>query len=266
MPTRKPPATKPPRALVIVLAVLAVLYASKNLLAKAALVAGMQAVTGLKVDVDVMDVGLLNTALGIKGLRVRNPAGFTEPILLDIPEVYVDYKVLPFLKGKTHLERVRVNMKEMVVVKLADGTVNVKQIKALETAKGKKAAPKAQPKPAAKAPPMNLEIDLLEMKIGTVIYKDYSKGSPPRIKEFTVNIDQRYEHIRDPATFVGVVVAAALLNTTVGQLAGVDVAKIHAEAQRAMLQSARELNRAFSAEGGKAFEKSANELKRLFNR
>lgn len=257
--------TKPPRVLIITLAILAILYASKNVLAKAALVAGVQAVTGLKMQVDVMDVGLLNTAVGIKGLRLRNPAGFTEPILLDIPDVYVNYRILPFLKGKTHLERVRVNVREMVVVKLADGTVNVKQIKALETA-NKQAAPASKPKPQAKAPPMKFEIDLLELKVGKVVYKDYSKGSPPKVKEFDVNIDQRYKAIRDPATFVGVLVTTALLNTTVGQLAGVDVAKIHAEAQRAMLQSTRELNRAFGAEGGKALEKTADELKRVFNR
>ena len=35
----------------------------------------------------------------------------------------------------------------------------------------------------------DIQIDLLELKIDKVIYKDYSKGTPPKEKVFNIKID-----------------------------------------------------------------------------
>jgi len=63
-----------------------------------------------------------------------------------------------------------------------------------------------------------LQIDVLELKIGKVVYKDYSKGTPPKSKEFNVNIDERYENITDPRAFISLIMVKALKNTTIASL------------------------------------------------
>ena len=72
----------------------------------------------------------------------------------------------------------------------------------------------------------DLQIDLLDLKIGTVIYKDYSKGTPPKERVFNVNIDERYENITDPQSFVRLIVLKALKNTTIASLTNFDLGKL----------------------------------------
>ena len=72
----------------------------------------------------------------------------------------------------------------------------------------------------------DLQIDLLDMKIGKVIYKDYSKGTPPKEKIFNVNIEERYENITDPQSFVRLIILKALKNTTIASLTNFDLGKL----------------------------------------
>ena len=45
--------------------------------------------TGLGLDIGSMDVGILRSAIGIKALRLRNPAGFSDRFMVELPEIYV---------------------------------------------------------------------------------------------------------------------------------------------------------------------------------
>ncbi len=46
------------------------------------------------------------------------------------------------------------------------------------------------------------------------------------MKEFNVNIDQRYENITDPQSFVKLIIFKALKNTTIASLTNFDLGKI----------------------------------------
>ena len=134
----------------------------------------------------------------------------------------------PFMKRKTHLEEVRLYLKEFIVVKNEAGEVNIKSLKAVkETEKddGEKQKTKRQ----------DIQIDLLELKIDKVIYKDYSKGTSPKVKEYNVNIDERYEDITDPQSLVRLIIIKALRNTTITRLANFDIGKL----RKGLTESAR---------------------------
>ncbi len=208
------------------------LFVTKNLIAKAVVIGGAKAITGLNVGVRSIHVGFPKTAVQVKGLRVMNPSGFPDSVMVEMPEIYVDYDLGSLLKGKPHLETIRLNLQELDVVKSADGKLNLNSIKALQA--GKPAA--AQTQPAASAP--EFQIDVLELKVGKVVYRDYTGGGTPKIKEFAVNIDERYEHITNPYTFAGLVVTRALFKTTVGQLANFDVAGLQTNVANALKASA----------------------------
>jgi hypothetical protein len=59
----------------------------------------------------------------------------------------------------------------------------------------------------------------IELKIGKVVYKDYSRGTEPFVQEFNVNLNERYSNITDPYKLVSLIVVKALWNTTIASLA-----------------------------------------------
>ena len=75
---------------VTLLVVLLVLAFAKDIVAKTALSTGVRTLTGLKLDIADMDVGILKTLIGIRGMKLFNPSGYTEKVMVDMPEIYVD--------------------------------------------------------------------------------------------------------------------------------------------------------------------------------
>ena len=222
--------------LVMLAAAVVVLGVAKNVIAKTALESGVRLITGLALSIDRMDVGLLRSAVGIRGLQLRNPAGFPDPVMMTLPELFVDYDLGAFLGGKVHLEAVRLHLQEFVVVRDRNGRLNLDALNVVkqssEAKKGKAAAKQTA------APSMR--IDALDLHVGKVIYKDYTAGDPPRIQEFAVNIHERYQNITNPYVLGGLVVSRALMQTSIAKLANFDLGSLQSLAQ-SQLQQAQQL-------------------------
>lgn len=220
----------------LVIAVAALLLL-RNVVAKMAIDHGVKAVTGVGVDVGSIDLGLFSTHVGVKNLRVLNPKGFSEPTMVSLPELYVDYDLGAFLKGVVHLEEVRLNLAELVVIKNAQGAVNVTSLKPMQTAQKGEAPPAEKPKPG-KAP--KLQIDELQLKVGRVIYKDYSKGAPTE-QSFDVNLDERFQNITNPQLLGGLIISKALAKTTIAQLANLDLGALRSNVEMQLKGAATQL-------------------------
>lgn len=201
----------------IIFALLVAVFFGKNLIVKTSVKAGVKAMTGLKLNIKSMNVGILNSLIGIDGLQLFNPPGFVDELMVDLPEVYVDYDLGAFIKRKVHLEEVRLNLKEFSVIKNEKGELNLDSLRVVEEEKEEKIEGEEE-KEKEKTKMPELQIDVLELKIGKVVYKDYSKGTPPKSKEFNVNIDERYEDITDPRAFISLIIVKALKNTTIARL------------------------------------------------
>jgi ElaB/YqjD/DUF883 family membrane-anchored ribosome-binding protein len=197
----------------IIFALLAAIYFGRNLIIKTSVSAGVKAMTGLKLSVRSMNIGILNSLIGINGLELFNPPGFIDKLMVDLPEVYVDYNLGAFIKRKVHLEEVRLDLKEFAVIKNEKGELNLDSLRVVEEKKEKKTEDEEE-----KTEMPEIQIDVLELKIGKVVYKDYSKGTPAKLKEFNVNIDERYENITDPRALISLIVVKALKNTTIASL------------------------------------------------
>ena len=204
----------------------------KNFIAKAALIGGVKAVTGLSTEVHDLNVGLFTPFVRIKGLRVLNPRGFPDRTMVHVPEFYVTYDLGSFMQGHAHLPLLLLRLEEFNVVRAADGRLNLNSVTALEGARVRGGTGTRQ---AGRAP--EFQIDVLELKVGKVFYKDYTTN-PPVVKEFAVNIDERYEHITNPYTLAGLVVSRALIKTSVAQLAHFDVKGLEAGVRETLKQSA----------------------------
>ncbi|MFC1514787.1 AsmA family protein [Candidatus Omnitrophota bacterium] len=241
--------------LLIIVVILAVLVIAKNIIAKTAVTSGVKAITGLDLKVGGIDIGLVSTSIGIKDLKLHNPSNFKDRVMIDLPEAYIDYDLGAFLKKQVHLEEVRLNLKELIVIKNEAGELNLDSLKAAQSKDTpKKGGPQKEKKPQEMP---DIQIDVLALKIGKVIYKDYSKGTPPKISEYNISLDERFEDITDPNTLVSLIITKALMKTALGNIAnfGTQAAE---QAKQAAADTAAKAKEAAAEQAAKAQEAAAD--------
>ncbi|MEA3489961.1 MAG: hypothetical protein U9R44_06465 [Candidatus Omnitrophota bacterium] len=208
--------------LIGVLAVLLALSAVKDNMIKFSVEKVVQGVTGLKLSISGMEVGIFSGIIDIKGLKLHNPRGFKDRLMLDMPEIYVHYDLPAFFRGKIHFKDMKINMKEFIVEKNSRAQLNLDSLKVVSDS----GAEKAKPEEGKKGPGMRLQIDTLELKVGKVIYKDYSQGGAPSVNEFDVDINEKYENITDLQSLVSLILMKSLAKTTISKLADFELDRL----------------------------------------
>lgn len=201
--------------LVVVVALLGLTLA-KNGIAQGAVQGVFKQVTGLDLKIASLNLGILAGKLDARGIRLNNPPGFADPVMVDMPTLLVDLEPASLFKGNVHLEAVELDLKELLVIKNRDGKLNLDYLKPA----GSKGTADKPAKPA-KAPEMR--IDSLRLKIGKVVYKDYSKGGNPSVQEFPLNLNESYSNITNVNAILPLIITKALMNTTLGKLVNFDV-------------------------------------------
>ncbi len=247
----------------VIFALFIVLYFGKNLIVKTSITAGVKAMTGLKLSIKSMNIGILNTLIGIKGLQLFNPPGFVDKLMVDLPEVYVDYNFGAFIKKKVHLEEVRLDLKEFSVIRNEKGELNLDSLRVVEEKKEEKVEGE-EGKEEEKTKMPELQIDVLELKIGKVVYKDYSKGTPPKVREFNVNIDERFENITNPRTLISLIIVKALKNTVIARLTNFDLGALQEDVAEKLKETTRKVVETAdkALETGKDLEKKVKDTAR----
>lgn len=202
----------------VVLAALLILSFSKDLIIKTSVEKAVEIVTGLRLNIEGFRAGIINTVVDIRNLKLYNPPGYADRMMLDMPEIYVDYDLPSIMGGRIHLAKLRIDLKEFLVVKNEKGGLNLNALKVVQAQKESKSPHKNG---KAKAP--KIQIDTLELKIGRVLYKDYSGGGAPSVREFNININERYSNVKDAYSLVSLIVTRSLANTNIASLTSFDL-------------------------------------------
>ena len=252
------------KLLIWIVAVVAVLFLAKGAIAKMAVSAGVKSVTGLRLEIRSLQVGVFRSRVDAQGVKLYNPGGFRDPVMADLPQLYVDYDLPGFFAGKTHLRELRVNLKEFTVVKDKQGRLNLDSLKAVQKAKEQKEKPAKQKEPARR--PGSFQIDQLDLTVGKVVYKDYSGGGEPSVREFNVNLHERHANVNDPAALGALIVSRALFSTAVAGLANFDVGMLDNYARDILKFSGDTLTNAGQkavGTAGKVVDTAAGTLKKI---
>jgi hypothetical protein len=215
--------------LISILVIVVALVIGKNMVIGHVLKEGVRALTGLRMHIAKVDVGVFSTKVGIEGLELYNPKDFTDKVMIDMPELYVDYDLGAMLKKKTHLNEVRIHLKEFVVVKNKDGLLNLDSLKVVKETKKENAEPaKAEKKTK---PDGSFQIDVMSLRIDKVIYKDYTAGEKPKVTEYPIKINEKFTNINDPKKVANVIIVKAVMNTAIARLTNFDVNALASSAQ-----------------------------------
>ena len=205
-------------ALVVVLVVLVL---ARNVVVKAAVETGVKMATGMPLSMDKLDLNFQNSFVDLENFVVKNPSGFHDTSLVEIPKIFVGYNLSDILKGKVHLNNIEFDMKQFTVVKNERGELNLDRLKALQGIQ-KTSVPATQEKPKTPAKALPIQIDMMRLKIGKVVYVSYSGGQPSS-KEFLINLDQSYQNITDLNSVVRLIVLKAMLSSGISNLVNFNI-------------------------------------------
>lgn len=213
--------------LLTLLLIVVVLAVTKNWLIEWA-IEGSSRMAGFPTHVGSFRLSLLKSYIGLRNIEVISPKGFHDEPMLQVPDIFVGLNTPDLFKGKVRFSDLRFEMDQMVVVKNEQGVINFRALEGQRVPKkGEEKKPEAKPqeKPKGKAP--EISIDHLRLRIGKVVFKNYTAGSNvPTVKEFNLKIDEEYYNIKNIQAFVSLVMFKALKDTTIAQLAGVDMKAI----------------------------------------
>ncbi len=239
------------------LAVVALVFLSfaKNAILQTVLTSTLSGVMHVPVKIGSLNVSLLSASMNIKNLEVRNPSGFKEKQMALAPQIAFDIEPGEIFRGRVHFREVRLDLRELMVVRDKNGRLNVDAVKPTERqrdeAKKEEASQGATPK---------LQIDKLYLSIGRVTYKDYSAGQEPAIQTFDINIQNReYANIHNPMALVSLIMFEALTRTTLSKLADLD---LHAFKEGGLEALSKSLG--FAGNSSEAVQATAKKLASLF--
>ena len=205
------------KIIVIIAAVLLGFSIIKNGFTQAVLGGALSKAAHVPVHIGSTHVQLSSTTIDLKNVQIHNPRSFPEKLMLDAPEIYISFDLPSLFKGLAHFREVKLNLKEIVVIKNASGELNINALKPSKNQKKAKSS-KAQ----GEAP--KLMIDKLSLTIGRVIYKDYSQGGAPTTQVFDINIqDRQYTDIDNAQAVVSLIMFEALTRTSLSRLTTIDL-------------------------------------------
>lgn len=165
----------------IVVISLACITIFKNLIIKSVVTTVASELTGAPVHMDGFQLNILSSTIHISGFKMYNPSGFPNGILVSCPKIKVIYDRATLFKQKRHFLLVEIELKEMRITKNKEGKLNVDSLRITQQSKS--------------SPPIPMQIDLLTLKIGKIVYNDYTTGTQPSMRVYDVNRYKSYKGI-----------------------------------------------------------------------
>ena len=201
----------------IIVLSLVVIAIVRDQVIKAVVTMEVSNITGAPVKLSGFSLGLFKQAVHMEGLKIYNPKGFPEGVLVDVAKMNVHYDLAMLLKGKVHLMQAGLDLKEIGLIRNKEGKLNVDALKVTQ-AKQESGAKAKEP-----AKVLSFQIDEFKLKMGRVVEKDYSSGAPePVVTVYDINLEKTYKNITSPQQLV------ALIITEPMKAAGIQGAQIYA--------------------------------------
>lgn len=173
------------KSLLIVLGIAAVSLVCigifKNLIIKSVVTMAASRIAGAPVHIDRFSLNILSSTVQMSGFKMYNPNGFPKGTLVSCSEINVIYDPATLFKQKRHFLFVKIEVKEMVPTRNKEGELNVDSLKIVRQVKS--------------SPPVPMQIDLLSLSIGKIVYKDYTAGTEPGVRVYDVNRQKSYKNI-----------------------------------------------------------------------
>jgi hypothetical protein len=156
-------------------------------------------ITGMEPEMHGFSFGMLDSKVTLNSFRLHNTAEFGGTLLLDAPEVHIEYDRDALRRHEIHIKLMRMDINELDVVKNDAGATNIMSlINAM--------APRKSGGGSRAFAPLNgykfTGIDLLNISIGTVKFVDLKDQRRNRMVAIGIE-NQIYNNVMSPADLHG---------------------------------------------------------------
>ncbi len=196
---------------------------------------------GTRVRIGGLKMSFSPLQVQLNRVRIVNLKHFRSPFLAVIPEIFIEVEPLDFLKGRTRIRRLRINIQEITAERNEDGEINLNELRKILEQKQRDQQQKQSPGTLNAAEPSrsrpgggsssgssrNLIIDRAEFSLGKLVYVD-SASRPFYRREFNLNVqNQVIENPTDPLSVTQQILnsilkyaSTSLINANLGKIAG----------------------------------------------
>jgi len=222
-------------AILVLISFITCLYLERNTITKTVISKIVQSTTGLDISIEKLYVKIIPMQIKANGIKLYNPSGLNDHLIATIAEIYIDYDLISSLKKELRIKDIRFNIKELFIVKTKEGEFNLTSLKLISNTKKEEGVKKPQIteeeqkikedkviKLKESKEPRKIKIDKLYIKIGKIIYKDYTKGSLPKINEYVLNIEEKFENITDLRGFINLFALKTFISTSANKFIELD--------------------------------------------
>ena len=196
--------------LVLLIVVLAVVFLlSLDTILRTVAENRIRAQTGMDVEIGKFHLGLLDSVVTIKDLKIHNPPSFGGTPFFNIPEIHVEYDRDALFKNKIHVTLMRFNLGELDIVKNEAGETNLFALGVALPKKGQAGGSK-ELKEFKQRTGLDFQgIDALNVSVGTARFIDLK--DPSNNREQKIGIDNFVmKNVKTPADLAGLAVLVAL--------------------------------------------------------
>lgn len=157
---------------------LVMLFFARNFIARKSVEVGAEKMTGFPLTIGSVNVALFSSKLDVRDIKLQNPPEFSERTFVEIPQLYIDYRLGSMLGGTPHINDMLVDIKKLVIVKNDKGESNAMKLKGvLSSGEGS----------------TKYRIDQLRIHVGTVTTVDRTG----KAKDIPLNVKATYNNITD---------------------------------------------------------------------
>lgn len=206
---------------IFLLLFLVVLVVGKNTFIKMTAEVLVKQKTGMNLNIDKFQLGLLSSKIQIERMELFNTARFDHARMASVPEINIDMALTKLFANQLYFKNITLNLQEFTVIKNKEGEVNFKEL-AIYRHKEKKKAKKKK----AQKKKSTFFAESLELRIDKVVVKDYTAPDPPSIREYNLKIDRKYKNIRNYSVFWKLLLAEILTKTTLANLSEMDMKEV----------------------------------------
>ena len=171
------------KILAVLIILLVILFLARNVIARKSVEYGAKKITGFPLEIGSVDLELFSSKVDVHDLKLMNPPEFPEKMFVDMPQLYVDYRLGSMISGVPHVNDMLINIKQLVIVKNNKGDSNAMKLKGVVS-------------PPGSASSTKYSVDKLRIHVGTVTIKDFSHAKPTE-RNVTLNVDATYNNITD---------------------------------------------------------------------
>jgi uncharacterized protein involved in outer membrane biogenesis len=114
----------------IVVVIFVLLLVFKNIIIKTAIEQATKKATGLELTIGNMDVSFLASKVDVTDMRLLNPVGFPDKVMIDVPKFLVDVEFASLFKQRKHVRTLELNLNELMVERNRERKLNINALTA----------------------------------------------------------------------------------------------------------------------------------------